>query len=229
VALGVVVEVDMDVAALGEPALRIGGPLLQRALAVARRVLAGVTVQPHVHELARHLAPHREVRRVAHAHGDAVAAHHRGDLVGEPAPVAQLERVTDAGPRPECLAELAQARHVALEVARQLPHDGRELLAQRMDLVAQPDDRLVATLEPLVVRDEPVALEREPEVRGRLLVPALVGLRLDLRVEAAVDLERVERRRGDLQPALHRRIGVEMLPPPRVDPAAGSDIRVRHA
>jgi len=98
VPLGVVVEVDVDVAALGEPVLGIRGPLLQARLAVARGVLARVAVQPHVDEVARDLAPHREVRRIAHAHRDAVLAQHRGDLVVEPRAMTQLERVPDAGP-----------------------------------------------------------------------------------------------------------------------------------
>jgi bifunctional non-homologous end joining protein LigD len=143
--------------------------------------------------------------------------------------MAQLDRVSHVAPRAEVAAELLEARDVAFEVARQLPHDRSELVAERLRLVAQPRDRLRAVLQAFVVRDEAMTLEREAELIGRLGVPARVRLWANLRVERAVDLERVEHARRNVQPLLHRRIGVEMLAPALVDPAAGSDVRTRHA
>ena len=207
-AFRVVVEVDVDVATFVEPPLGVCGPRAQRLLAIARGVLARVTVEANVDEVRRHFLPHREVGRVAHAHRDVVRAHDCGDLVGEPRLVAQLERVADIGPRFERTREILEPCEAALTVRRQLPHDGAELFAQRRRLVAESHDRIAAVFEALVVRDEPVALEREAKVLGRLAVPARVGLGFDLRVERAVDLERVESARCDLEPFLERRVRV---------------------
>jgi hypothetical protein len=115
---GVVVEVDVDVTAFGEPALRIRGPRAQALLAVARRVFARVTVQPHVDHVRGDLAPHRKVRRVAHAHRDVARAQDLGDLGHEPRFVTQLERVPYVAPRFERAHEVFEPFDAALKVAR---------------------------------------------------------------------------------------------------------------
>jgi hypothetical protein len=218
-ALPVVVEVGEHLDGLA-PRPHAGRPLAQLAIGVVAAVAAAAVVEAQVgpvrgHDLRRRLAP----AAVVDDERGAVLAQQRPYRLGEPARVAQLERVPA---RREVGERVGEPVVVAAEGVGQLPQHRAELgrLDQRRDRLVVAPDPAVHVREPLHVGQVLARLDREDEVVRRVVDPAVDRRRLGQPVEGGVDLDGVELARVVLEPPPRRQARrVERLLPAGVVPA----------
>jgi hypothetical protein len=248
----VVVEVHVDVEAVGMPPADRAGPRAKCLVAVATGVQLDVAVEADVDEVRGHVV---QVRPRARGVGDderhVVGSEQAGNRrVGE-AGVPHLQGMTD---RPVVLdGGVWLERHLVVVPSGQLRRLGRaageqveerreplgverqpgwELPENRAEFVVECEhpggeevrQRRLDAPELLQVRDEAPALDREAEVGRCGVPPASVPLGPLQGVEGAVDLDAVHSpgQVFELTP-LRQALGVEDSPPAGVDPARGPD------
>jgi hypothetical protein len=133
-------------------------------------------VEAHEGPVGRELVGlERALGMVADRECDSVRAQQRVDRLGEPAPMAELERVAAGRQR---LERRGQPVVVTVEVLGELPEDRAHLGrgGERLDALVELLDAGVEGGEPLDVRDVAAHLQREAEVRRGLLHPAGDGV-----------------------------------------------------
>src|ERR1044071_2889304 len=120
------------------------------------------------------------------------------------------------------LQEGADIRRIELFSLVELPVDGSELRAQlRYSLAYERSDRIARAREYVADRAEPGSFEGEHEVVGRLVAPLSPGVRFEGGIEGAVDLDRRDCSRGELQLAARRHAGrIERAAPRLVGPTS---------
>jgi hypothetical protein len=148
--------------------------------------------------------------------------HHLG---GEPARVAELDRMAEVGR--EFGERAGEALIVALEGRRQLPQQRAELarLRERLDPIEQKLQVAAGLAQPFDVRQVAADLDCEREVRRRPVGPALGGFASRQPVERRIELDGVEAARVELEPAPcreTRRVELASAPGP-VIPARAAD------
>jgi N-carbamoyl-L-amino-acid hydrolase len=214
-------------------------------------------VQPYVDQVRRPLVDHRPLPRGVGQHdgdvGGAELAEEGRRLEGrvphldgvpqppvlghrEPRPVLhalvvpgrQLRR--GKGRARELLEEAGHPLRVVAELRRQLPQERAELVVEGEHPGGEEvRERRRDVAELLHVRDEARPLHREDEVLRRLRVPLPPRLGPLQGVERAVDLDRAQAARGELELApLRQARGVEHAPPRRVAPPRDADPDLRH-
>ena len=223
----VVVEVGVDVA-LARPLADGRRPLRELCLRVVAPPAARAVVEADEREVGRQLArlERADLGPVGDHERDVVRAQDLHHGLGEPAGVAELERV------PERARQLVERVGEPLVVARELRRAaataaGPSLPARASGSIrASSRSRCSPGLpQALDVRHVAAHLDREREALGRLLRPALDRLALRQPVERRVDLDRVEALRVRGEPAPRGQpSGIEdPVAPGRVVPARAPD------
>ena len=153
---------------------------------------------------------------------DAAGTQQVVDLVGEPARVAELERVS-AGR--QCSQRRRQPLVVPVKVRRQLPEHRSQLPRhdERLDPLVEPPHALVHVRKPLDVCEVATRLHCENEPRRRPLGPPADSRGGREPVEGRVHLDRVEERGVVVEPASRGQIAwIDNAAPVRVVPAGAA-------